>query len=90
MTHGNPPDWQVVNDSAAAASQVIRYCFDPAATPLWPAEAPVAASADIPECELCGTPRQFEFQVHLANPPCDRCYMYHFAVALMRPGSTGR
>ena len=47
--------------------QVIRYCFDPAAMPLWPAEAPVPAASDVPECEHCGTPRQFEFQVHVAD-----------------------
>ncbi len=51
-------------------AQVIRYCFDPGATPLWPAEQPVPSAADIPECQLCGNPRQFEFQVCAVHPAC--------------------
>lgn len=48
---------------AAAPEQVLRYCFEPEAVPLWPSPDGVPSSLDIPECSLCGSPRQFEFQV---------------------------
>lgn len=58
-------------------SQCLRYCFDPAAKPLWPSRKNVPGPADIPNCERCGAPRQFEFQVmpqmivHLGVPADD-------------------
>jgi hypothetical protein len=44
-------------------AQCLRYCFDAAAQPLWPSSKNVPGPADIPPCERCGSPRQFEFQV---------------------------
>jgi len=44
-------------------AQVLRYCHDPAAVPLWPSPDGIPSAADIPECSSCGAPRQFEFQV---------------------------
>ncbi|KAJ9508525.1 hypothetical protein QJQ45_012060 [Haematococcus lacustris] len=48
---------------ALAPDQVVRYCFQPGAHPLWPRPEPQPSTADIPACPLCGEPRQFEFQV---------------------------
>lgn len=48
---------------ASAPEQVLRYCFEPEAVPLWPSFEGVPSAADIPECTACGSPRQFEFQV---------------------------
>jgi pre-rRNA-processing protein TSR4 len=58
-------------------AQCLRYCFDAAAQPLWPSSKNVPGPADIPPCERCGSPRQFEFQVmpqlivHLGMPADD-------------------
>ncbi|KAL4421136.1 hypothetical protein ABPG77_001531 [Micractinium sp. CCAP 211/92] len=58
-------------------SQCLRYCFDAAAKPLWPSSKNIPGPADIPICERCGAPRQFEFQVmpqmivHLGVPADD-------------------
>jgi pre-rRNA-processing protein TSR4 len=46
----------------STTGQVLRYCHDPAAVPLWPSTRGIPSAADIPECENCGAPRQFEFQ----------------------------
>ena len=48
---------------ACAPDQVIRYCFQDGATPLWPSPANLPALADIPPCKKCGAPRKFECQV---------------------------
>lgn len=48
---------------AAAPGQVVRYCRQQGAQPLWPQLAPVPSADDIPCCSRCGAPRQFEFQV---------------------------
>ena len=58
--------------------QVLRYCFEPAVVPLWPSPRGVPSAADIPECSLCGSPRQFEFQVptgaaRVSMSPDKRC-----------------
>ncbi|KAI3431726.1 hypothetical protein D9Q98_004768 [Chlorella vulgaris] len=44
-------------------AQCLRYCFDAGATPLWPSSKNIPGRADVPACERCGAPRQFEFQV---------------------------
>lgn len=43
--------------------QVLRYCFEAGAQPLWPSTLNLPRPADIPCCERCGAPRRFEFQV---------------------------
>lgn len=50
----------VVGDSP---DQVIRYCFEEGAEPLWPSERHVPLPKDIPPCPHCRTPRHFEFQI---------------------------
>lgn len=47
-------------------SQVLRYCFQEGAEPLWPSPSPVPRDSDIPPCQHCGSKRRFEFQV---RPP---------------------
>lgn len=46
-------------------TQVVRYCFDEGAKPLWPSvtHAPVADEKTVPPCPRCGAARRFEFQV---------------------------
>ena len=46
-------------------TQVLRYCFDEGARPLWPSVsyAPEHTSATVPPCARCGAARRFEFQV---------------------------
>eukprot|EP00873_Tetraselmis_striata_P006902 jgi/Tetstr1/427166/TSEL_017354.t1 len=48
---------------AAAPEQVLRYCFEEGARPLWPQAGKVPRPADIPPCPACGGPRRFEFQI---------------------------
>lgn len=45
--------------------QVLRYCFQEGAEPLWPNPRPVPKGTDIPHCSQCGGTRRFEFQVSL-------------------------
>ena len=47
---------------AKAPSQCIRYCFDEGVEPLLPNKQYLNLQ-DIPNCERCGAPRRFEFQV---------------------------
>ncbi|GIL77234.1 hypothetical protein Vretimale_3090 [Volvox reticuliferus] len=74
-----PPDvMEAVEDAAApeqrcfadfqarvswAPDQVIRYCFQDGAQPLWPAPHGRPGPGDIPPCPCCGAPRKMEFQV---------------------------
>jgi len=46
-------------------TQVLRYCFDEGAKPLWPSvsDAPEQNERTVPPCPRCGSPRRFEFQV---------------------------
>ena len=46
-------------------TQVLRYCFDEGAEPLWPSvsDAPERDERTVPPCPRCGSPRRFEFQV---------------------------
>lgn len=59
-----------------APSQCIRYCFEDSVTPLWP-NRQGAMIDQIPNCELCGAERRFEFQIlpqmlnHLNIDPLD-------------------
>ncbi|GFR41992.1 hypothetical protein Agub_g2804 [Astrephomene gubernaculifera] len=47
-----------------APTQVLRYCRQEGAQPLWPApHARPQQPGDIPPCPHCGGPRRFEFQV---------------------------
>lgn len=85
-------------------SQCLRYCFDAAAKPLWPSSKNIPGPADIPSCERCGAPRQFEFQVmpqmivHLGVPADDPSAPDWGAIAVyscaascesgVRPGAT--
>ena len=50
---------------AEAPGQCLRYCFDEGAEPLWPSRHNIPTPQDIPDCQHCGTPRRFEFQVKL-------------------------
>ena len=45
--------------------QVVRYCFDEGAKPLWPSvsDAPEHTDKTVPPCPRCGAARRFEFQV---------------------------
>jgi hypothetical protein len=49
--------------TARAPEQVLRYCFQPGAAPLWPSHTHRPEPGDIPLCTHCGAQRQFEFQV---------------------------
>ncbi|KAG2440099.1 hypothetical protein HXX76_004213 [Chlamydomonas incerta] len=46
-----------------APEQVIRYCFQDGAQPLWPAPHCRPKPGDIPACSRCGAARKPEFQV---------------------------
>lgn len=43
------------------SGQVLRYCIDEGAQPLWGRSTP--RPGDIPPCSRCGAPRRFEFQI---------------------------
>lgn len=43
--------------------QVLRYCYDDGAKPLWPSVTHAPSEDNIPCCERCGAPRKFEFQI---------------------------
>ena len=43
--------------------QVLRYCPEPGAKPLWPSVTHAPNTDNIPHCERCGAPRKFEFQI---------------------------
>lgn len=46
-----------------APEQVVRYCFQAGARPLWPSPHGVPKPEQIPPCPHCKQPRRFEFQV---------------------------
>lgn len=46
-----------------APEQVLRYCRDPGAKPLWPLSIGRPSEADIPSCKYCKLPLSFEFQI---------------------------
>ncbi|KAJ4968703.1 hypothetical protein NE237_015404 [Protea cynaroides] len=48
---------------AKAPEQVLRYCRDTNAKPLWPMTSGRPSKADIPKCNYCNGPRHFEFQI---------------------------
>ncbi|XP_059435324.1 uncharacterized protein LOC132168219 isoform X1 [Corylus avellana] len=48
---------------AKAPEQVLRYCRDGSAKPLWPMSSGRPSKADIPKCKYCGGPLCFEFQI---------------------------
>jgi pre-rRNA-processing protein TSR4 len=48
---------------AREPEQVLRYCFEPGAAPLWPGLARRPGPDDVPACPNCGTARRFEFQI---------------------------
>ncbi|KAK9821140.1 hypothetical protein WJX81_007543 [Elliptochloris bilobata] len=48
---------------ARRPQQVLRYCFEDGARPLWPGAECVPSAADVPPCVHCRAPRRFEFQV---------------------------
>ena len=45
------------------ALQVVRYCFQEGAKPLWPYTRPIPKVNEIPCCPKCQGPRRFEFEV---------------------------
>lgn len=47
--------------TSAQAGQVLRYCRDERAEPMWAIGKPVPSK--IPDCERCGACRRFEFQI---------------------------
>lgn len=48
---------------AKAPEQVLRYCRNASAKPLWPLSSGQPSKADIPNCSYCGGPSDFEFQI---------------------------
>ena len=48
---------------ARRPQQVLRYCFEEGARPLWPSTECMPSAADVPPCPYCSAPRRFEFQV---------------------------
>ncbi|KAK1284366.1 hypothetical protein QJS10_CPB21g01817 [Acorus calamus] len=46
-----------------APEQVLRYCRDTKAKPLWPLSAGQPAKANIPKCSYCNGPLSYEFQI---------------------------
>lgn len=48
---------------AKAPEQVLRYCRDAKAKPLWPMSSGRPSKADVPKCSYCNGPQCFEFQV---------------------------
>ncbi|XP_020586002.1 programmed cell death protein 2 [Phalaenopsis equestris] len=48
---------------AKAPEQVLRYCRDLVAKPLWPLSIGRPSKADIPRCSYCKGPLSFEFQI---------------------------
>jgi pre-rRNA-processing protein TSR4 len=48
---------------AKEPAQVLRYCFEPGATPLCPAPGGIPEADTVPCCACCGASRRFEFQV---------------------------
>ncbi|XP_068660039.1 uncharacterized protein [Aristolochia californica] len=46
-----------------APQQVLRYCREPKAKPLWPMSSGRPSQVDIPTCNYCSGPLLFEFQV---------------------------
>ncbi|KAF8387765.1 hypothetical protein HHK36_026420 [Tetracentron sinense] len=48
---------------AKAPEQVLRYCRDANAKPLWPVSSGRSSEADIPKCKYCDGPLGFEFQI---------------------------
>lgn len=48
---------------AKAPNQVLRYCRDPMAKPLWPLSIGQPSKADIPKCNYCKGPLCYEFQI---------------------------
>ncbi|KAK9992396.1 hypothetical protein SO802_027381 [Lithocarpus litseifolius] len=46
-----------------APEQVLRYCRNGGAKPLWPMSSGQPSNADIPKCNYCGGPLCFEFQI---------------------------
>ncbi|KAG6785071.1 hypothetical protein POTOM_010794 [Populus tomentosa] len=48
---------------AKAPEQVLRYCRNASAKPLWPMSSGQPSKADIPNCSYCGGPSDFEFQI---------------------------
>ncbi|CAK7348356.1 unnamed protein product [Dovyalis caffra] len=48
---------------AKAPEQVLRYCRNASAKPLWSLSSGQPSVADIPNCSYCGGPSDFEFQI---------------------------
>lgn len=46
-----------------APEQVLRYCRDPGAKPLWPMSSGRPSKDDLPKCSYCNGPLRFEFQI---------------------------
>ncbi|XP_071722270.1 uncharacterized protein [Rutidosis leptorrhynchoides] len=46
-----------------APTQILRYCRNGNAKPLWPVSSGQPSKADIPKCNYCGGPMCFEFQI---------------------------
>lgn len=49
--------------TARAPEQVLRYCSQAGAAPLWLSTQHVPSPGDVPPCPHCGAARAFEFQV---------------------------
>ncbi|KDP33257.1 hypothetical protein JCGZ_13097 [Jatropha curcas] len=51
------------NRITKAPEQVLRYCRNGSAKPIWPVSSGQPSKADIPNCCYCGGPSNFEFQI---------------------------
>lgn len=54
----------IATETILILSQVLRYCFQEGAEPLWPSPHPVPKETEIPPCQHCSGSRRFEFQAH--------------------------
>ncbi|XP_052172160.1 uncharacterized protein LOC127788081 [Diospyros lotus] len=61
---GDKKSWASFQERISRApEQVLRYCRNDSAKPLWPMSSGRPPKTDIPKCSHCGGPRGFEFQI---------------------------
>ncbi|KAK1354675.1 Programmed cell death protein 2 [Heracleum sosnowskyi] len=56
--------WAIFEERVSRVpGQVLRYCRNVGASPLWPISSNRPSETDVPRCCYCGGPRCFEFQI---------------------------